>query len=395
MEQPTKPSSLAAPRPRRKLQKSITKQKNFIARRLGLDTSNDLPPDNKSDTAKLNNNNNNKNNNTMPRQPLPHPLPVAPDLSDPKWSEYIRDSGSHYALASSTQQQSENPPSPAAIIPELSHLALYDGQPPPTSSTSSSSTSSNSPSTPSTTTMRRRAKTPIFSIYQLEEIPRPGNALASDKRLSAEVIAEQYRALLDSRNSMARETYPDDDDAIHLRRNIHTPESTTRPLTGSSSSSSSSQHPTTSPTSSDGTLVAFDDETVYFKPVSFSPEPISPFFDRRFPTTSPPPTPNLGLQICLDLLTRDLSSSLRRSGRNRGCVETSALQVWAMIEAYERLRDQLPDTEARLGRDEQKSLDQMLDLWLRALYAVHDSLTGDGRTSESDYGGELDVEDLD
>ncbi|KAK3333790.1 hypothetical protein B0T19DRAFT_136936 [Cercophora scortea] len=384
----------APPRPRRKLQKSITKQKNFISRRLGLDTSNEFPVDTKLDTSThKNTTTTTTTTTTTPR--LVVPPPVAPDLSDPKWSEYIRDSGSLYALGDSSSAKKQQPEI-ESIIPELSHLALHDPTPTPTTPRSATP-----PSTTTTNMRRRRAKTPIFSIYQLdsEEIPRPGNALASaEKRLSAEVIAEQYRALLESRNSMARETYSSssDDEEVHLNRRLqHTPDSTTHSLRSPTSPSYPSSDNNTSPKSEASTLVAFDEETVYFKPISFSPEPISPLFDRRHflnlsPSRSPtPPIPsaNLGLQICLDLLTRDLSSSLRRSS------ETSALQVWAMIEAYERLRDQLQDQDTtRLSREEVKALEGVFGMWIKALYAVHASLVGgDGAGvsgSESDYGGE-------
>lgn len=63
-----------------------------------------------------------------------------------------------------------------------------------------------------------------------------------------------------------------------------------------------------------------------------------------------------------------------------------------MIEAYERLHDQI--AEARLCCDELRPLEMMFDMWLRALYTIHDSLTGEGRASESEY-EDMGTEDLD
>lgn len=215
-------------------------------------------------------------------------------------------------------------------------------------------------------------------------------------------MAEQYRALIASRNSILKETrsepsqsrlghraedgYPydddDDDETNHQPRDMDLlPPGVALP-NGS---------PTTS---DDGTLVGFEEETVYFKPVSFSPEPEPPeFFEhqqQRFPSPLPHQTPgNLSLQICLDLLTRDLSSGLKgaglgvSSGNGVNNSNTSALQVWVMIEAYERLKDQLfvEASSGRLGNldlsmEEVGGLGVMMDLWLRALYSIHDGLVG-------------------
>jgi len=249
--------------------------------------------------------------------------------------------------------------------------------------------------------MTRRAKTPIFSIGQLDTIPRPGNALA--KTSSVELIAEQYRALLESRDSIYSDSHSEpppsrngEDAAAPLRRQQSSDELDIATPIHAPNHSLRHQQPAhalgSSPTSDDGTLVSFEEETVYFKPVSFSPEPLSPpaqhefdEYQRPFPSPSPPAAENLSLQICLDLLTRDLSSALaNRPGRNAS--ETSALQVWVMIEAYERLRDQLADRGA-------EGLGVMLDMWLRALYSVHDALTGRSE-SESDY-DDMGVEELD
>jgi hypothetical protein len=176
--------------------------------------------------------------------------------------------------------------------------------------------------------------------------------------------------------------------------------------------------PGTSPTSDDGTLVSFEEETVYFKPVSFSPEPRSPThgysssYGSNSTSTStgtgtgnnPFASPdNLSLQICLDLLTRELSSAVadRRqgtTGRTRPGSEISALQVWLMIEAFERLRDQV--AEMRLAVGGATGVEVMFDTWLRALYTIHDSLAEEGirggaGLGEAEAEGEWEQEPLD
>ena len=254
--------------------------------------------------------------------------------------------------------------------------------------------------------MKRRAKTPVFSIGQLEDALQGRDfqaaaatatttataaATAASKTSSVELIAEQYRALLESRNSMLTDSHSEpppsrdgaDDIYVEIRRN-----SSDDLLVDLGREPPAVAVLGSSPTSEDETLVSFEEETVYFKPVSFSPEPLSPAAqNHEFPILgSPSSAPDsLSLQICLDLLTRELFSATRDS-------DASALQIWVMIEAYERLRDQLLD--ARLRPDELQPLVLMFDMWLRALYTIHDSLTGDGRTNDSDYDA-LESEDLD
>ncbi|KAK3384461.1 hypothetical protein B0T24DRAFT_86778 [Lasiosphaeria ovina] len=367
---------------RRKLQKIPTRQRNNVGKRPGQVAANEASSKgNKSDTA---------NKQSVPALPCLS-LP-SPDLSDSKWAEFFRGSGCLHGQDSSPSQSSEHLISPVSTVPELSHLATHDAQP---RSSLSSSDSPMSPASTTSATMGRRAKTPIYWIGQLENSQKPGNTLS--KTPSLELIAEQYRALVDSpsSNSIYFESYsepqpsPGGDDGHSVEQQTPT----------DAADESQGRGPGRrdglvggSPTSDDSTLVSFEEETVYFKPVSFSPEPTSPYLEH--PLRSPSPTPdNLSLQICLDLLTRDLSSALAKRPV-RTSPETSALQVWVMIEAYEKLRDEL--SQASLGNEELRPLQTVFDMWLRALYSVHDRLAGDGRSSdESDYEAELGAEDLD
>jgi len=242
--------------------------------------------------------------------------------------------------------------------------------------------------------MRRRAKTPILSIGQLEDL-RPRNA--HSRTSSVDLIAEQYRAVLESRRSSvySNESEPelstgpsDYDTPVTLRRQRRSVNLREETLVGDSPRSTYGVNP--SPMSDDGTLVSFQDEAVYFKPISFSPdEPQSPVQPLSRRNTA---DDNLSLQICLDLLTRELTSAV--AGRpSRSSTSTSALQIWVMIEAYEKLRDQM----AELSRDNEqaRAMEMMFDMWLRALYSVHESMVARERSGNADYGAALGTEDLD
>jgi hypothetical protein len=369
-------------RPRRKLQKSGAKQRSYLAKRPASSEDSIASP--KFDTAvKL---------VTQRAGVIGQPnIPLPPDLNDSKWLEYIRKSGFLCAVDAPEGQSKESLKRPVNTIPEFSHLAINDvrrSRPSldrhiPDSPTSSTSTMS---------TMRRRAKTPVFTIGQLEGDSSAAKPPAfpmsnANKVSSVELIAEQYRALLE---------YRDDDsiysieDATHSepepeRRDLSDGERATDQTTSRNAMATPppDSGPTTqSPTSDDGTLVGFEEETVYFKPVSFSPEPLSPYQSYDSALSSPQPTVqgNLSLQICVDLLTRELTSAVSER-RQRSSHDLPALQIWVMIEAYERLRDQILDM--RMPTDTAKAAGEMLDVWLHALYDIHDSLTGDALTTGS------------
>ena len=380
----TKPETTS--RLRRKLQKGGPRQKSYLAKRpgSGLDGGADECMGNKFDTAvKL----------VSPQVAvIPHPaITLPPDLSDSKWLEYIRKSGLLCAVEPSAEctDALEIP----YTIPELSHLALGDAE--PRISLESMSTESSASSNSTVSTMRRRAKTPVFSIGQLEGGSFGRHAASHKKTSSVELIADQYRALLGSGDDDADSIYSEAlsepapsrlgfRDGEHELPRQHSSDAL---RTGSNAMHDTQKSPNGdflagSPTSDDGTLVSFEEETVYFKPVSFSPEPMSPMSPYESRGWSPQPAPdNLSLQICLDLLTRELSSAIADRPRRVGH-EASALQIWVMIEAYERLRDQVADM--RLQNDETRGVELMFDTWLGALYAIHDSIAGDARGFGSD-----------
>ncbi|KAK6073402.1 hypothetical protein SCUP234_08741 [Seiridium cupressi] len=329
------------------------------------------------------------------RTTAPEPLPI--DLSDPKWAEYLRTS--RYTakeiefLPQPHSQESLSPP--ADVIPEFAHLNVSSDAP----RKSSETISTEGPSTPSTSSSaasasRRYAKTPVTRIGQLEEVAVRDRSL-SQNASSVELIAESYRALLDSRNSFLEERYmtpfqsfdevPSDlgsrfwdvRPSTPLAAVLEVPQSPKQDIMGS-------------PTSSDGTLVGFEEDAIYFKPVSVLTDPPSaaPLRTRNGPRSAQsmasivPDNPTV--QIVFDLLTKELSAAA--SGNTmRPSTETSSLQIWIMIEAYEKLREKVENTG--LDAEQAESVQTMLNMWLRTLHTIHDTMTGnDGQRSESDYG---------
>lgn len=158
-------------------------------------------------------------------------------------------------------------------------------------------------------------------------------------------------------------------------------------------------------------MVAFEEDAIYFKPVSYSPEALSPIQedDVDDPTSPnyhpsyttfynpaghgpisspssasspqpPPPRPDvLSLQIAMDLLTRELSSVVGNDKRGpRAAADVRSLQVWVMIEAYERLRDRVMEMNAGMPAEEVRALMGMFNMWIRALYGVHERLRDRG-----------------
>lgn len=337
---------------------------------------------------------------------VPRTQPKPPDLSDTKWLEYVRKSGclSDGIDPSPPPSKRETLSRPLAVIPELAHLRGNDEQPRISIDTTSSDSSSSTviPLSPSLALARRYAKTPVFSIGQLEQLSRrtPGRAR---KVSSVELIAESYRKLLESRCWLLRDSLSDSPSSMyddHYETAVNCPRSsnvrTPAPVVGNPTIPAGALA-VGSPTSDDGTLVGFEEDTIYFKPISFTTEPsltLQHYASRETSTTrsTEPPLDNPSLQICFDLLARELSSAV--SGSTLGLsTETSALQIWVMIEAYEKLRDKV--LGMRLEDDQAQPMIAMFDMWLQALYAVHDGFAGnDGQRSTSHY-GELVTEALD
>lgn len=79
-------------------------------------------------------------------------------------------------------------------------------------------------------------------------------------------------------------------------------------------------------------------------------------------------------------------------GQEKLSTETSALQVWVMIEGYEKLREELLQDGGRLGgavegKQQREAVKGMLETWLGALYRIYDELSEEafeGRVNDSE-----------
>ena len=330
-----------------------------------------------------------------PPQQTPKPssfLPLVSDLNDSQWLEYLEQHG--------VRDADERRPSPDAqttashrstSISELSRLALGEVHEWPALDNSTADSPRSSTSTMST--MRRRAKTPVFSIDQTDSNSvkrrRWRAASSEDNSCSVELIAEQYRMLLE--NTIDEEANPS---RAPSRHSPHSPETASLSKLGESETdqrrneSSAIQENVQwslsdpqlssaaySPPSDDGTLVAFEEDVIYFKPVSYTPAPSPPLLEAKTYGGAPPQHAahapahdSVSLQICVDLLTRELSTAFAREGK-----DTSAQQVWVMIEAYERLRSQMAQDD-ELGISERQNVACIFDSWLASLHTLHKSL---------------------
>lgn len=273
------------------------------------------------------------------------------------------------------------------VLPELAHLAIDIPEKSPRRSLEAQRATA-SPKCASSS-LRRYAKTPVRRVGQLEA--------ASATPPGAERIAEQYRALLRSRSH---------DD---LRCGGEADMRQTSP--SASASASASPTPRGSPTS-EGTLVAFEEDTIFFKPVSFWPEPLYPIREGggagddgehgryggrqveggQAPGRALPQPGVLSLQIATSLLARELSRAVSNEAL-RAPTDVRQLQAWVMIEAYEALRDQV--LQMGLPAGECEALSATFDVWLRALYRVHDGFAREASgPSDSDVEA-MQAEDLD
>ncbi|KAL8418655.1 hypothetical protein RB594_002032 [Gaeumannomyces avenae] len=401
-------ATLGAARPRKRLQKPCTKlpkqqpsqqrhHQQLPARPLQV-TFDDASTETRPTTRGT------LDGHAPPSRPMPRLQP--PDLSDSKWAAYLGKGkegivGSMDSVAVSKDSLSV----PSPTFPEFAHLAQGTAQPrlsidsciTPTSTTSSESARAR---------LRRQAKTPVLRIGQLESRSSLHSTSSSEsrpKRQSAEAMAEEYRELLEVHEPI--DSGARSERSSHHRHSDHR-RSPTPPRRSLTSSERSATPPPAvdlarcSPTSDDGTLVSFEEETIYFKPLSFGAEPesrSSAYYDFAVPpqrSITPAAPKSLGLQICLELLTRELSAAIFNRP-NRSGNGVSSLQIWVMIEAYERLRDQLRDSVS-MPDEEVRSVELMLDTWLQALYTIHDSLASEAQdgVSRVDLDG-LESEELD
>lgn len=204
-----------------------------------------------------------------------------------------------------------------------------------------------------TVTYRRRPKKPIRTIGQLD----PGGV---SRTSSVSTIARQYRELVE---------YPDDEFGYEpVSRHGRMPSRRGRYGSRRRSRLASSL------LSDNSKLVGCEDVRL-LKPVDLATPPATPPLAQRKGEEESYPRLHSGFE----LLTRELASGLE-SRFSSASQNTPGLQILVMIEAYERLRDQISAREPQ-----NTQVKEAIDSWLGALHAVHERMAGDIAMSDSEY----------
>lgn len=318
------------------------------------------------------------------RPSLPHPI----DSEEGQWLEDFRKSGylCRDGRRSQHSESEKNLDRRASVVPEFAHLAVSsEPSTPPLGKPAGPPVKSSHPQM-----TRRYAKTPVSHIGQLETHPLLRTQETSQDVPTIESIAESYRALVESRASFINDTPLEHSTTAEKHGEPFAPQdpSLVPPPLEPVTELPEPLPVRGSPRSDDGTLV--EEEPADMKDTPISPAPSTPSWagyetasaglERRGARASETPD----LQICLDLLTKELSSAMNRMPTQPNA-DTAALQVWFMIEAYEKLRDQILRTHE--GETQNGTLKASLDTWITALHSIHDGMVGaDEQRSESDYG---------
>jgi hypothetical protein len=248
------------------------------------------------------------------------------------------------------------------------HIGFLLEQPPPKSEDSISNYSTNEmESQPS---RRTRAKTPVFAVGQLE---RNSKVPPTDR---AQTLSEQYQALLPPRpiTPYIEMEHPKLTSKLrkikcqlslrdlikeHSKRIHSVAYSDADTLVGSES-------PISPLSLRDGEFEKA--KLPIIKPVAHEP---------AFSDSVAALDDDIGLKICVDLLTNELATALFRHHPAEREDRASGLQILLMIEAYEtvqqHVRQQLCDPHVKEEtKDHVKSADRILKYWLKVLYAVYD-----------------------
>lgn len=300
-------------------------------------------------------------------------LAAPPPPPPPRKIEHLHnDSAPPIRRAYSTKSSSEP-------IPEFAHLRVNTRNLDRTGRENSESLRPMSFPAAPTYRPRRHAKTPVSRIGQLE-----GTVVRSpvtvQKVPSIELIAESYRALLEPCYSVFKDTpteLPRMEEQFEKSISSHSLDAFSITPTKPSAERFEDVGIKGSPGSDDGTLVGFEEDIIYSRSIPYTSDLPTTIKEHeqsvpRTATPATPTTPALGnprLEISLDLLTQELSSAVLSTHLHPN-TGTSALQIWVMIEAYEKLRDQLLEMQA--GKDE--TILAMFDMWLKALHRIHDQI---------------------
>ncbi|KAG6064969.1 hypothetical protein E4U32_007911 [Claviceps aff. humidiphila group G2b] len=277
--------------------------------------------------------------------------------------------------------------------------------------------------------VRRRAKTPVHNIGHLEKAAAQKKQEAAiavvDRQSSVRTMVRQYRTLVDDTLLTEDADVPPVPDVPPAHRELLSATAAPKPApevqefddnygpipkhsgadlrrgAGLFEAPRPRNELAPSPIASDAdTLVSFHDEAAYLTPWLFPSPPTSPraekarlnnnsndgrMTDEDADTAKSSGPDGARFEIAFDLLTRELSAAFADSSA-RSTSDTSGLQVWVMIAAYERLRDQISAMES--PDPKLQGAKAMFDTWLDALRAVQKAIAGEGAESGSEYGDE-------
>ncbi|KAJ6438964.1 restless-like transposase [Purpureocillium lavendulum] len=252
------------------------------------------------------------------------------------------------------------------------------------------------PPPPSTSVTRttglRRAKTPVRKVGQLERAARQKrmSAAAGVNRMSSvSTIARSYRDLVELPEEPDVPEVPPIDPK-------YLPQQSAAAAAAAAAATPRKYDPaeyrrsllfTPSPVSDNSTLVSPVQEPAEAHYKTFRwPSPMTPPMEATRPEDEQSIGPNpaaLRFQVGVDLLTRELSSAIASNNATQSSPSggtSSGLQVWLMIEAYERLRDQLAASGTQ-----NEDVKLAIDAWLEALHTIHQNLVDEADRSDSEY----------
>lgn len=208
---------------------------------------------------------------------------------------------------------------------------------------------------------RTRAKTPCLWVGQLE-------GKTAD---SARVLADEYQSELPLRidtpyNPVGPKTLPRTVRKVKGQQSLRESLKYDRPYSSDAdtlvgSVTSSSQASPTSPCFPSQFPEKFQE------PVNYENDLNQPLEDHN----------DIGLRICLDMLTNELATALFKQHPVENLDRASGLQIMLMIEAYESVQQRIRRDMHQLHLANQNpnhvmAAEQMLDNWIDALYALHD-----------------------
>jgi hypothetical protein len=248
--------------------------------------------------------------------------------------------------------------------------------------------------------IRRRAKTPVFAIGQLE---RKSTIRPIDK---SQILADQYKEILPPRaftpcadqrqiKRLTPKKLRKIKCQVSLRDLVRDQAKLSSPTTAYSDAETlvGSESPPTSPLSQ-----KFKDIDKDILPLARTKKTQSSIQDdgRTLSTTSSDFSNDIALKITIDLLTNELATALFKHHPAEISDRASGLQILLMIEAYEtvqqHVRQRIWDRHVKgMSNDHVQDVEDILERWLKVLYSVYDRTQESGSAEEC--AGKIEIAD--